>query len=1324
MKFFRLSLFFFVCITALQAQNFEPVTITQNLADPRYVETIDFNGDTLDDILVASSEGLYLFENIGAGQFSKKPLLDTLSLVFRFSVFDWGADGDLDIFYTTFDFPQKIAWLENDGNQNFSYHLITDTIASPFHIRPFDIDQDNDVDILVSSSATDELYWLKNDGTNNYSTIDTIGTVINHFEVADLNGDNDWDIIYGRPYTGITISEVRALQNDGTNTFSTITLKSGFSTIQEVFVEDINGDGFFDILVPDYNNDRISWLKNDGNYGFATQSNIIINFDGPAGIDIRDVNQDGKKDVIAGSYNADQIYYFQGQGSTSSYTFSSGTLLYSGLVNISDLAIGNFDNQNNLDFVHGDLGTDELSIWLNNGAQSFTQNRIAFSFDSPRAFDMQDLDGDGDDDFAAVSNDGDMVAWMENVGDDNFLTHILVTNYEESYAVRINDLDDDGDFDIIAASDLDDRVTWWKNDGFGNFVQIQIATNLNGPRDFWIEDFDGDGDKDIAVICYWLFSKSGITGAQLLTNDGNENFTISQIEDDIRAGRCIRAADLNGDSLVDLVISAYLYTGSELHLAINTGSGFSVMDIDDLLSEDIEVVDFDGDQDIDILALDFANDSLYLYENTGSLQFQRQTLGYFQDIYNMAPVDFDHDGDIDVVFSTGCNCFTNGSGFEWGLFRNNGSGSLSPEVWYQNLSLIRALEVFDYNQDGDVDVVVGYDFLDKITLYKNLDNDCYLNVSLSANGNTSFCDGDSIQLTAATLDTGCSYQWYKDNAPILNATTSQLTAYTSGLYTVAVSDTLCTSFSNGIQVFVGQPYADTIAMSFCENDSIVLDTLILKAPGTYVRTFMGVAGCDSTLTYMVTQNNTDSIFMSAAICSSDFYMFGGVPRTQAGLYTDTLVSQFGCDSVLYLDLAVNSVYSQNQTIALCAGDSALLPGGYWRASAGTYVDTLQTFTGCDSIWTTQVQVSPVFSTTDAATLCQGDSVLINGTYQTAAGIYVDTVLAVSGCDSIHSVAVTILQTALTTQNIEICQGDSFFAGGAIQTQSGVYYDTLQAANTCDSLVITNLLVLPNVQQTVSFTICQGDSVFAANAWQKTSGTYLDTLLAVTGCDSVVTTTLLVNPTFSIPQNATICQGDSIFLGGNWQTVSGTYTTLLTSTNQCDSSIVTTLFVQDVDTSVTENGVAFTANASAATYQWLDCNQGYAPIIGATAAVFVATTNGSYAVEVTQGGCVDTSKCYVVSTIGQAELQPKIDFSVYPNPTKGIIAIRGNFSTETKAIEITLYSMQGELLYRKGTLIEDGVLDTQLDMTDLPNGTYQLRLNAGGNYQSLPLIIAR
>jgi hypothetical protein len=88
---FFLSFALVLLCKILHAQNFEQFNISQNLADPRQVEAIDFDGDTLEELLVSSAEGLFLYQNLGGAQFSKQALLDSIETVFRFSIFDWGA---------------------------------------------------------------------------------------------------------------------------------------------------------------------------------------------------------------------------------------------------------------------------------------------------------------------------------------------------------------------------------------------------------------------------------------------------------------------------------------------------------------------------------------------------------------------------------------------------------------------------------------------------------------------------------------------------------------------------------------------------------------------------------------------------------------------------------------------------------------------------------------------------------------------------------------------------------------------------------------------------------------------------------------------------------------------------------------------------------------------------------------------------------------------------------------------------------------------------------------------------------------------------------
>lgn len=78
------------------------------------------------------------------------------------------------------------------------------------------------------------------------------------------------------------------------------------------------------------------------------------------------------------------------------------------------------------------------------------------------------------------------------------------------------------------------------------------------------------------------------------------------------------------------------------------------------------------------------------------------------------------------------------------------------------------------------------------------------------------------------------------------------------------------------------------------------------------------------------------------------------------------------------------------------------------------------------------------------------------------------------------------------------------------------------------------------------------------------------------------------------------------------------------------NVSNTLF--NVNTNVTEADPTLTASSSASSWQWLDCNDGYSAITGETGQAFTATDNGSYAVEVTGSGCIDTSNCVLITTL--------------------------------------------------------------------------------------------
>jgi len=90
----------------------------------------------------------------------------------------------------------------------------------------------------------------------------------------------------------------------------------------------------------------------------------------------------------------------------------------------------------------------------------------------------------------------------------------------------------------------------------------------------------------------------------------------------------------------------------------------------------------------------------------------------------------------------------------------------------------------------------------------------------------------------------------------------------------------------------------------------------------------------------------------------------------------------------------------------------------------------------------------------------------------------------------------------------------------------------------------------------------------------------------------------------------------------------------------------------VDNSVTQTGPTLSSNQVNANYTWLDCNNFNSPILGATDQNYTASVNGDYAVEVDYIGCVSTSNCYTVSTLGINEGFSEDQFKLYPNPTTG------------------------------------------------------------------------
>ena len=220
----------------------------------------------------------------------------------------------------------------------------------------------------------------------------------------------------------------------------------------------------------------------------------------------------------------------------------------------------------------------------------------------------------------------------------------------------------------------------------------------------------------------------------------------------------------------------------------------------------------------------------------------------------------------------------------------------------------------------------------------------------------------------------------------------------------------------------------------------------------------------------------------------------------------------------------------------------------------------------------------------------------------------------------------------------------------------------------------------NTTETIAITTCYS-YVSPSNKYTYTkSGTYYDTIPNANGCDSIITINLTINNQTTETIARTACY--SYVSPGNKYTYtkSGTYYDTIPNANGCDSIITINLTINSADVSVTNSSPTLTANATEGSYKWLDCDNNFTEINNANSQSFLATSNGNYAVEVTQNGCIDTSECINVSNAQILENTFGNQLKVFPNPTKDEVNI--DLGMQYDEVSVILRNAMGQEVMRK------------------------------------------
>jgi hypothetical protein len=445
-------------------------------------------------------------------------------------------------------------------------------------------------------------------------------------------------------------------------------------------------------------------------------------------------------------------------------------------------------------------------------------------------------------------------------------------------------------------------------------------------------------------------------------------------------------------------------------------------------------------------------------------------------------------------------------------------------------------------------------------------------ITIAASETTGICAGTIVSFTASTVNAGSSpvYQWQLNGQAVGLNIDSISTGFLNNTDTVVCtlnSSNACAlnpAISNQLILHITPIVTSSYAQSICAGGTYNFNGTHLTTAGIYKDTLnSAVTGCDSVVTLNLTVIQIDSTYLSHSVCEGHSYNFNGTLVSSAGVYSKTLSSvTTGCDSVVILTLTVNPVITTSISQSVCAGH-AFNFNGTQLSVAGTYYDTLaSTVTGCDSIVKLTLSVGAVVTSSYSNSICAGSSYIFNGHLLTASGNYADTLpSSVSGCDSIVTLTLTVNPLLSTIITKAVCPGHSYNFNGTLLSTAGSYHDTLTSLVTgCDSIVTLTLTVNPALSTSITQSVCAGHSYNFNGTAISSAGTYRDTLTSlVTGCDSIAILTLMVDPVLSTSITQSVCAGHSYNFNGTLLSIGGTYHDTLTSVvTGCDSIVTLTL----------------------------------------------------------------------------------------------------------------------------------------------------------------------
>lgn len=270
------------------------------------------------------------------------------------------------------------------------------------------------------------------------------------------------------------------------------------------------------------------------------------------------------------------------------------------------------------------------------------------------------------------------------------------------------------------------------------------------------------------------------------------------------------------------------------------------------------------------------------------------------------------------------------------------------------------------------------------------------------------------------------------------------------------------------------------------------------------------------------------------------------------------------------------------TLDTAACDVFVSPSGnyIWSAS-GTYLDTIPTSEGCDSVITINLTIHRKQKIIEIIRACESFTWINGKTYTSR--IYGPSVTYADqyGCDSTIVLDLTILPPKRVNFVVTACDSFKWINNGKTYYASNYSdKDTLKTSEGCDSIVTLNLTVFQSSHYTDVVTACNSykwiDGVTYYANTKDPSITYTN----VDGCDSVVTLDLTIHKEYNLTENRSACDSFTWSNGVTYFSSVNGVKHRMTSQYGCDSTLTLNLEIKN-STTGTDRVVACNS------YRWMN-----------------------------------------------------------------------------------------------------------------------------------------